>query len=205
VTDTRMAVGPRWLQWALLALGLTCFVWCGLIILDARRFQSEQHAMLERVKAGPTPSDASGRPLTLPMNLVTRGLIGELHIPRLKWSALVVEGDDDHTLRMAVGHLPDTPLPWQPGNSALAGHRDTFFRPLKDVRVGDDIRLATPYEDLHYRVERTVVVEPDDLSVLDPSSTQRLTLITCFPFFYVGDAPLRFIVQAQPIARGLSS
>jgi sortase A len=200
-----MSVGPRWLPWALLALGLTCLVWCGLVILDARLFQSEQHAMLERVKAGPTPSDTWGRPLAPPKNAVPRGLIGELRIPRLKLSALVVEGDDDGTLQLAVGHLPDTPLPWQPGNSALAGHRDTFFRPLKDVRVGDDIRLATPYGDLRYRVKRTLVVEPDDLSVLEPSSTQRLTLITCFPFFYVGDAPLRFIVQAQPIARGLSS
>jgi sortase A len=161
--------------------------------------------MLERVKAGPTPSDTWARPLAPPKNAVPRGLIGELRIPRLKLSALVVEGDDDGTLQLAVGHLPDTPLPWQPGNSALAGHRDTFFRPLKDVRVGDDIRLATPYGDLRYRVKRTLVVEPDDLSVLEPSSTQRLTLITCFPFFYVGDAPLRFIVQAQPIARELSS
>ena len=94
---------------------------------------------------------------------------------------------------------------WRAANSASGVIATRFSGPLKDVRVGDDIRLATPYGDLRYRVKRTLVVEPDDLSVLEPSSTQRLTLITCFPFFYVGDAPLRFIVQAQPIARELSS
>ena len=114
----------------------------------------------------------------------------------------MVEGDDEDTLNVAVGHLPDTPLPWQAGNSALAGHRDTFFRALKGVRLGDEIRLATSHGELRYRVERTLVIEPDDLSVLEPSPKPGLTLITCFPFSY---APHRFIVQAQQIGMAASS
>ena len=87
----------------------------------------------------------------------------------------------------------------QEPNSALAGHRDTFFRPLKSVRAGDEIRLTTPHGHLRYRVERTRIVNPDDLSVLDPLPKPSLTLITCFPFSYIGNAPRRFIVQANRI------
>ena len=192
-----MSVGPRWLPWALLALGLTCLVWCGLVILDARLFQSEQHAMLERVKAGPTPSDAWGRPLAPPKNAVPRGLIGELRIPRLKLSALVVEGDDDGTLQLAVGHLPDTPLPWQPGNSALAGHRDTFFRALKRIRLGDDILVTTLQGCYRYRVVSSEIVSPDETRVLSASAIPSITLITCYPFRFIGSAPKRFIVHAS--------
>jgi sortase A len=84
----------------------------------------------------------------------------------------------------------------EPGNSALAGHRDTFFRGLKNIRVNDDLRLTTPYGDFTYQVTRTVIVMPTDLSVLDPTDEQTLTLVTCYPFSYVGHAPKRFIVQA---------
>jgi len=108
-------------------------------------------------------------------------------------------GDDDATLMKAVGHLPGTPLPWNGGNTALAGHRDTFFRPLERVNIGDDIHLDTPHGRFHYRVRRTLVVEPEDLSVLHPSTNATLTLITCYPFRYIGPAPKRFIVQADRI------
>jgi sortase A len=107
-----------------------------------------------------------------------------------------VEGDDDGTLKVAVGHLPDTPMPWEEGNAALAGHRDTFFRALKDVRVGDEIALQTVHGTLRYRVSRTLVVDPGDLWVLDPSPASPLTLVTCFPFPYVDRAPQRFVVHA---------
>lgn len=124
------------------------------------------------------------------------GLIGALDIPRLGLSSVVVEGDDDGTLKVAVGHLPDTPMPWEEGNAALAGHRDTFFRALKDVRVGDEIALQTVHGTLRYRVSRTLVVDPGDLWVLDPSPASPLTLVTCFPFPYVDRAPQRFVVHA---------
>jgi sortase A len=110
-----------------------------------------------------------------------------------------MEGDDESTLNVAVGHLPDTPFPWQEGNAALAGHRDTFFRPIRRVRTGDEIRLVTPRGTFRYRATRQVVVEPDELWVLDPSPTAALTLITCFPFDFVGPAPRRFVVHAERI------
>ncbi len=98
-----------------------------------------------------------------------------------------------------MGYLPDTPLPWKPGNSAFAAHRDRLFRPLERIRVGDDIRLSTIHGDFQYKVTRSLVVNPKDLWVLDPSPDADLTLITCFPFEYVGRAPKRFIVQARKI------
>ena len=110
-----------------------------------------------------------------------------------------IPGDDDATLSKAVGHLPDTPLPWSGGNTALAGHRDTYFRPLQRAQAGDDIFLDTPRGRFHYRVRRTFIVEPEDVWVLDPSAQHRLTLITCYPFRYVGAAPKRFIVQADRV------
>ena len=118
-------------------------------------------------------------------------------IPRIGLSAVVAEGDDEKTLQVAVGHLPDTPLPWHDGNSALAGHRDSFFRPLRDIEVGDDIRFATRHGTFRYRVTRHTVVEPDELWVLDAAPTAALTLITCYPFDFVGAAPRRLVVHAE--------
>ena len=110
------------------------------------------------------------------------GLIGRLDIPRLNISAPVEAGEDAGVLDFAVGYLPDTPLPWKPGNSAFAAHRDRLFRPLERIRVGDDIRLSTIHGDFQYKVSRTLIVNPEDLWVLDPSPDADLTLITCFPF-----------------------
>ena len=133
--------------------------------------------------------------------LPTGSLIGSLDIPRLGLSAVIAEGDDDATLKVAIGHLPDTPLPWHDGNSALAGHRDTFFRPLQHIRVGDELRVSTARGDFRYQVRETMVVGPNDVWVLDPTDRPMLTLITCYPFSYVGKAPRRFIVRAErPIA-----
>lgn len=126
--------------------------------------------------------------------------IALIEVPRLKLSAVVLPGDDDRTLARGVGHLPDTPLPWEPGNSALAGHRDGVFRPLQRVRVGDEIRIRSIHGDLAYVVRETRIVTPDDLSVLAPTSGYVLTLITCYPFTFIGDAPERFIIRAERLA-----
>jgi sortase A len=127
-------------------------------------------------------------------------MIGLLEIPRLGVSAAVLEGDDGRTLSVAVGHLPDTALPWEEGNTALAGHRDTFFRPIEQIRVDDEIRLATRHGEFEYRVRRLAVVDPENVWVLDPSEHVGLTLITCYPFRYVGPAPKRYVVQAERLA-----
>ena len=124
------------------------------------------------------------------------GLVGVLEIPRLNLSEVVAFGDDDNTLKVAVGHLPDTPLPWATGNSVIAAHRDTHFRPLRDIRHGDLVRLKTRKGILEYVVKDTIIVNPADVWVMAPSDDRRLTLVTCYPFNYIGPAPQRFIVQA---------
>jgi sortase A len=126
-------------------------------------------------------------------------MIGLLEVPRLRLATTVMSGDDAKTLKVSAGHLPDTPKPWERGNSAIAAHRDSHFRPLKNIRVGDEVRMRTLHGDIVYRVNNIKIVTPDDLSVLQPGRGDSLTLITCYPFNYIGSAPKRYIVQAQRI------
>jgi sortase A len=100
-------------------------------------------------------------------------------------------------LRLGAGHIRGTALPGAPGNSAIAAHRDTFFRALKDVRPNDEIQLQTLTGLFHYEVDWVKVVSPDDISVLTPSTGSTLTLVTCYPFYFVGSAPERFVVRAH--------
>ena len=123
--------------------------------------------------------------------------IGRVEIPRLEVATVIRAGSDARTLQLAVGHIPGTAMPGEAGNMGLAGHRDTFFRRLRDIRPDDEIKVVTPEGTFSYRVERTVVVDPKDVWVLDPTRTATLTLVTCYPFSYVGSAPQRFIVRAS--------
>ena len=123
--------------------------------------------------------------------------IGLIEIPRLKLSSVVLEGDAAAALLLGVGHLADTPLPWQGGNTVFAAHRDTFFRPLANIRKDDVIRFSTADYRFEYVVKQLKVVEPTAVDVLEPTSAATLTLITCFPFNYIGPAPQRFIVRAE--------
>jgi sortase A len=174
------------LEWALLGIGIGTLGVFGYESVEARRFQAQQTAAFEY----------AAKSERAPSRVAPGGLVGMLDVPRLKLSTPVIEGDDDRTLKRAVGHLPDTPLPWESGNSAMAGHRDGLFRPLKDVKVGDEIRFRTTRDEFIYRVTKTSIVAPDDVSVLEPQAQAGLTLITCYPFYYVGSAPQRFIVHA---------
>jgi len=119
-----------------------------------------------------------------------------LRIPRMRLEVPVLEGTDDVSLNRAVGHIADTARPGADGNSGIAGHRDGFFRGLKDIAPGDAIQLETLHGTEVYRVERTWIVDPEDVSVLHPTPTRSLTLVTCYPFYFVGSAPQRFIVRA---------
>jgi|SRR3954468_4817862 sortase A len=187
------------LQWVLILGGVVCLGWCALVVIGAWRYQSRT-APPHVVSTPPSSAADSegGAPAApaLPTALPVGEPIGRIEVPRLHLSAAMANGDDDGTLRLAIGHLPDTPFPWENGNSALAGHRDTFFRELRHIRVNDDMRLETPYGDFTYRVTKTLIVKPDDLSVLAPTTEPTLTLVTCYPFSYVGHAPKRFIVEA---------
>jgi sortase A len=127
-------------------------------------------------------------------------LIGRLEIPRLKLSVMVREGADGKTLHRAVGHIPGTALPGFAGNVALAGHRDTFFRALRDIKKDDTIEFETEGGTYRYLVESTDIVGPRDVGVLAASHGQTLTLVTCYPFYYIGSAPKRFIVHAAQVS-----
>jgi sortase A len=122
--------------------------------------------------------------------------MGRIEIPRLGVSAVIRAGSDARTLRLAVGYIPGTALPGEDGNIGLAAHRDTFFRRLRDIRADDEIRIVTPEGTFAYAVERTDIVRPRDTWVLDRTPEPTLTLVTCYPFTYVGSAPQRFIVRA---------
>jgi sortase A len=124
-------------------------------------------------------------------------VIAWLDVPRLHISTAVLEGDDDLALRLGAGHIPGTPLPGAAGNVAIAAHRDSFFRSLGGIERQDRIRLRTPEGDWEYTVDSTRIVRPSNVSVLANSGQAELTLVTCYPFRYVGAAPLRFVVHAR--------
>jgi sortase A len=149
-----------------------------------------------------TISPASGaKPHTLGFQGSGGGsIVGRLEIPRLGLKAMVLEGVTPRTLALALGHIPGTALPGTTGNVGIAGHRDTLFRSLRGVRAGDVIELTTLEGSYEYRVKSYEVVSPRETSVLNDSPQPALTLVTCYPFYYVGPAPQRFIVHASRAA-----
>ena len=172
-------------------VGLGC---AGYIVADEYIYQGVEAAKFESatkaIATEPPIASASKRVI------VNEGVIGELEVPRLGLKVAVVQGDSDRILRRAVGHLAATAMPGEIGNVALAGHRDTFFRPLRKIGPGDAIAFKTYDGDFEYRVESVEVVSPRNVEVLKPTGARTLTLVTCYPFYYVGAAPNRFIVRA---------
>jgi sortase A len=122
--------------------------------------------------------------------------LGVLNVPRLNIRAPVFEGTDDLVLNRGVGWIAWTASPGQAGNTGIAGHRDGFFRALKDIAVGDEILMETLHGVLRYKVDRLEVVTPDDVTVLHKRQAESITLVTCYPFYFMGEAPQRFIVHA---------
>jgi sortase A len=171
----------------LLTAGFLALGYAAYVIIDAKAYQAIEHRRFDEARP-----DTSAAPV-----VVDGSAIGEIQIQRLGLRAIVAQGDSPSVLQRAVGHLPETALPGESGNVVLAGHRDTFFRPLRRVRAGDAITLKTRNGDFEYLVESTAVVPPSDVQVLEPTGGRTLTLITCFPFSYVGPAPDRFIVRAR--------
>ena len=122
--------------------------------------------------------------------------LGRIEIPRIGVSAIVQDGADEETLARAVGRVPGSGRPGQVGNMVLAGHRDTFFRPLRKIKVNDRIRMVVPPNTYEYKVDSVMVVSPDDTNVLRPKGKEEITLVTCFPFRFIGPSPDRFVVSA---------
>jgi sortase A len=195
----------QWGQSLFLAAAVLLLGYCAFVVADARIYQRKEGLILQQLKESQyeTAGSRQFRPTISTKGLspiATSGLIGRVEIPRLGLSAVVIEGDDTKTLRRAVGHITGTSLPGHMGNVALTGHRDTFFRPLRNIRLNDIIVVTTLQGQYRYRVVSTRVVGPDNVSVLSSGRNEILTLVTCHPFYFVGSAPNRFIVRAERIA-----
>jgi sortase A len=199
----------RWFRALLLVMGFASLGYAGYSLLDAQLYQSYENWRFDREVTNSRPSAAAFDPKFViassrthddvppPPVVVPGAVLGRLEIARLDVSVIIAEGTDGKILRRAAGHIPGTSLPGEAGNVAISGHRDTFFRPLKDIREGDVVTLTTLNGSYRYRVDSTAVVEPDDVAVLKDSAAPTLTLVTCYPFYFVGPAPKRFIVRAH--------
>jgi sortase A len=181
----------------LLLAGGSCLLYLGAReYFDSRAGQYQAAREFERpVPDTPETRAATGSASISPLR--KGDTVARLKIPRLDAELYVVEGDGPRELRRGPGHLSGTAMPGESGNCVIAGHRDTHFRVLKDIREGDDIVLQTDSGQYLYRVRRTEVVSPENTSALQPTSNAALNLITCYPFYYVGSAPKRFVVEAQ--------
>ena len=213
----RIALVLRWSQHFFFVVGILALSYCAVVLLDRWVFQAYQTWRFERaLKDAQTSARTIQQPASSPLAAQAEadraraesfgidGLagspLGQIEISSVGLAAMIMEGVDGKTLRHAVGHIPGTPRPGQPGNVALAGHRDTFFRGLRNIHKDDEITLTTLHGSLSYRVDTTQVVEPEDTKVLRATNDDFLTLVTCYPFYFVGPAPKRFIVRAHRIS-----
>jgi sortase A len=195
----------RWMSCMLLALGVTSLGYVGFILVDAKAFQVYANWRLNRsievsrvssvLPLSVSPSNHAGSARRFPPTLGSA--VGRIEISRIGVAVIIAEGTDEKTLQRAVGHIMGTALPGEQGNVALAGHRDTFFRELRNIRQDDEVTLTTPVGSFNYRVDSIKVVAPEDIEVLKDSDESILTLVTCYPFYFVGPAPKRFIVRAH--------
>jgi sortase A len=205
IAPTRVQKLLRWSQRLLFLVGTIALGYVGFALLDAELFQASAKRSLEnQIEMGKETNgvqnevqhevqhEVQPRPAIKPGDV-----LGRLDIPRLGLSVAVLQGTSSRMLRLGTGHIPGTPLPGEAGNSGIAGHRDTFFRGLKDIHKNDEIQFQTASGLSRYAVDWVKVVAPDDLSVLAPSSESELTLVTCYPFYFVGPAPTRFVVRAH--------
>jgi sortase A len=195
-----------WTQWILIVSAVLALSYCAVVLVDTWIFQkragAEFEEQLDVERAAREDASRSAKPdaPVAPPAIAPDGLIGRIEIERIGLSAVIFEGTGKATLRRAVGHISSTALPGHPGNTGLSAHRDSFFRPLRNIRQSDIITITTLRGAYRYRVVSTRVVAPTEVSVLDPSKTEVLTLVTCHPFYFVGSAPNRFIVRAERIS-----
>jgi sortase A len=150
--------------------GVLLLAYCASVLIDARWFQEQENRLLEISLRNPPPEGG------IPVAVTAGGLIGRIEIPRLGLSEIVMEGADAHVLRRAAGHVPGTALPGQAGNTAITGHRDTFFRPLRKIRRDDLIRVTTLQGEFLYRVVSTGIVDPEDVGVTCPRKTKPIII-----------------------------
>ncbi len=192
--------GWRGLERLLVVIGLASLGYVGYVSVEGRLYQTIENRELDAILASvPATDRAASSSVERRPRPAAGSVIGRIEIPRLGVSVVIRAGSDARTLRLAVGHVPGTAFPGEIGNIGLAGHRDTFFRRLRDIQPDDEIRIVTVDGTFAFRVEDTRVVTPQDTWVLDTTTTATLTLVTCYPFTYVGSAPKRFIVRAAEV------
>jgi sortase A len=193
----------RWLEICFWAMGCLALGYCAFLWGRAQYDQAEGKWALEHILPG-DPTTVTG-PTRRPPDNAEGSLVGRIDIPRLDLSVVVFEGTSDSTLARGVGHLRGSAGPGERGNLVLAGHRDTFFRDLRYIQEGDAVNVMGPQGEFEYQVESVAIVEPDQTEVLKPGDGATLTLITCYPFRYIGNAPQRFIVRATKIGEARHS
>ena len=194
----RMRSRLRWAARGLFMVSAVLLGYVALVFVQAEISQSKADPYLAR-----QISQASSLAVSEPAPPLAEGdILGRIKIPRLGLSAVILEGTESRTLRLGAGHIRGTAIPGKPGNSAIAGHRDIFFRSLKGIHADDEIELETKSGSTRYFVVWAKIVAPEDISVLDSTSDSALTLVTCYPFYFIGAAPKRFVVRAHkmPIA-----
>jgi sortase A len=197
--------GRRWITWAellFLLLGLAFLGFAAFSYLQATVYQTYENwhldkSLTESLAAAVPKAPAGPISNALQSSVRNGAVIGRIDISRIGVSVIVVEGVASRNLKLGAGHIPGTALPGEPGNVGIAAHRDTFFRRLREIRSADTITLTTLAGSYRYAVESADVVAPTDIQVLAPSSQPRLTLVTCYPFYFVGSAPMRFVVRAH--------
>ncbi len=195
----RVARVIRWCSRFCLLLGALLLAVCAYVGADAYRYQSLQSHHFDRADRVTTGIQEADHTEKCTTEAALGSAIGKLEIPRTGISVVVLQGDDAHTLRLGAGHIPGTAWPCENGNMGIAAHRDTFFRGLRNIRQNDVIRFVTTDGTYLYQVTSTQIVDPMDTEVLDNTAEPTMTLVTCYPFYYIGSAPKRFIVHARLI------
>lgn len=193
------------LEIMLLLIGIATLTVYGLLELDQMRGQADLREQFENAEALPAALPGNAQPQEKPETQPVApqsGALGRLISERIGLDVMIAEGVDHATLRRAAGRIPGTARLDSDGNIGLAAHRDTFFRPLRNIQKGDVLELETHQARYRYRVDWMAVVEPSEVHFLEPSSESELTLVTCFPFYYVGPAPRRYIVRATRVYDG---
>jgi len=191
---TRMRRLVRWTQRLLFIIGVLALAYVGFTLLDAGLFQASAKRSLETE----IHREEVRHERQVKSAVKTGDVLGRVDIPRLGVSVAVLQGTSSRMLRRGAGHIEGTALPGETGNIGIAGHRDTFFRGLKDIQPNDEIQIQTATGLFRYQVDWVRVVEPSDATVLRPSGKEStVTLVTCYPFYFVGSAPKRFVVRAH--------
>ena len=186
----------RVIQRGFLWLGIAALVYAGGTFIYAGIYQRHQARRFGREVAAPDRFKIVNTQKT--PDLQEGDLLGKINIDRIGLSVMVLQGIEERTLIEGAGHVPGTSVPGAEGNVVIAAHRDTFFRRLKGILPGDRIQVETLRGSYNYLVDSVETVDPEDTQVMESRAYQELTLITCYPFYFVGAAPKRFIVHALP-------